>query len=132
MKGMFFFSPAVTSQPQAPGSCIYFLYPQQTVNCLPFANCSGAKCNMTDSRGYASFIVHKCQDPVTIDLSVATEDSVFQRRFNQSETVSSDQGSHMRISISRNATHLYLEVCLVFLTPLNNVDLNIPSHKTKS
>ena len=88
---------------------------------------------MTDSRGYASFIVHKCQDPVTIDLSVATEDSVFQRRFNQSETVSSDQGSHMHISISRNATHLYLEVgTFSFLIPLTNVDLNIASHKTKS
>ena len=104
------FFPAVTSQPQAPGSCIYFLYPQQAVNCLPFANCSGAKCNMTNSRGYASFIVHKCQDPVTVDLSVVTEDLVFQRQFNQSEIVSSDQGPHMRISISRNASHLYLEV----------------------
>ena len=65
---------------------------------------------MTNSRGYASFIVHKCQDPVTVDLSVVTEDLVFQRQFNQSEIVSSDQGLHMRISISRNASHLYLEV----------------------
>ena len=109
---------AVTSQPPAPSSCIDFsVYPgQQAVNCLPFANCSGAKCNMTNLSGYASFIVHKCQDPVTVDLSVVTGDSVFHRRFNQTETVSSDQWPHMQTWVS--ATLLWLHcacayVCLV-------------------
>ena len=103
----FFFTSflVVTSQSPAPGSCIHFSYPQQAANCLPFANCSGAQCNITYPEGRASFLVHKCQDPVTVDLSVVTGNSVFHRQFNHSESV-----SDMFITMSRNATHLHFEV----------------------
>ena len=97
--------PVVTSQSPAPGSCIHFLYPQQATHCLPFANCSGAQCNMTYPRGHASFVVHKCQDPVAVDLNIVTGNSVFHRQFNHSESV-----SNKFITMSRNATHLHFEV----------------------
>ena len=100
-----FFISVVTSQSPAPGSCIHFSYPQQSANCLPFANCSGAQCNLTSTRGHASFVVHKCQDPVTVDLSVVMGNSIFRRQFNRSESVSG-----MFITMSRNATHLHFEV----------------------
>ena len=46
--------------------------PASRLSTVSFANCSRTKCNITDLSCYASFIVHKCQDPVTVDLSVVT------------------------------------------------------------
>jgi len=103
----------VTCQSPTPESCIHYSYPQQT-NCLSFTNCTGAQCNITYPRGHASFVVHKCQDPVTVDLTVVTQNSNFQQRFDHSETVFPQFLDSLHIRMSRNTTHLHFEVTGIF------------------
>ena len=105
------FFPVVACQSPAPGpeSCIHYSYPQQT-NCLSFTNCSGAQCNITFPSGHATFVVHNCQDPVTVDLTVVTQNSNFQRMFDHSETVLPGYWDSVLVRMSRNTTHLLLHV----------------------
>ena len=89
------------------------------MNCLTFANCSGAQC--TYQGGHASFIVHKCQDPVTVDLRVVTSWSSFQQRFYHSDVANvSASWSYVDVRMLRNATHLYFQVSCNLCTPKMN------------
>ena len=108
------FLPVVTCQSLAPESCIHYSYPQQA-DCLSFTNCSGAQCNITSPSGHASFVVHKCQDPVAVDLTVVTQNSNFQRMFDHSEHLAnvSAYWSDASVTMSRNATHLHFQVSYV-------------------
>ena len=113
-----FYFPAVTCQSPTPESCIHYSYPQQA-NCLSFANCTGAQCNITHPRGHASFVVHKCQDPVAVDLTVVTQNSNYRRQFNHSEVANiSVYWSDVSVTMSRNATHLRFQVSCIS-TPLH-------------
>jgi len=118
-----FYFPAVTCQSPTPECCIHYSYPQlQQINCLSFTNCTGAQCNITYPSGHASFVVHKCQDPVTVDLTVVTQNSNFQRRFNHSEFANiSVYWPLVPVTMSRNATHLHFGVSCIstLLHPLS-------------
>ena len=74
--------------------------------CEPFGNCTGLQCRLEDISGYASFVVHKCEDPVRVDLNIVGDTFDFHQQFNRSETVDNDMSLTVTVEMSRNYTHL--------------------------
>ena len=84
--------------------------------CEAFGNCSGLDCrdSFNDS---ASFVVTKCQDPVTVDVTISTVESLgnilFQQQFEKSATISVSRGGNtitIAVMMSQEDDNLEFEV----------------------
>ena len=96
--------------------CLSLISVTQDYPCEAYGNCTGLHCQLNDTfPRNASFVVHKCVDPVQVDLNIVTADDTidFHQQFNDSGmVVYTEAGMSVTVMVmmSRNDTYLDFEV----------------------
>ena len=82
--------------------------------CEAFGDCSGLTCQLQYIAGSASFVVTKCQDPVSVDFRINASSIDYQQQFDQSGSVSYN-GVVIVVQMSRNDTFLDFMVSFFYI-----------------
>ena len=78
----------------------------QDPSCDPLGDCAGLQCYSEQLEQNTTVIVDKCTDPIVVNVTISNMTAGL---FSQSFTETTNTGAIL-VTISRNATHVYVQV----------------------
>lgn len=92
---------------------------QSSASCQPFSDCSGLFCADTKNTSHVRFTVDNCEDPVLVNATFHHFETV-NHVFNGSSTISLELEEEVSWNMSRNASHLFVQVITSVLYYFDN------------